>query len=164
MAVRGDVSIPHLNQYNLLPAGVHECSIDEIENTFVYNSIRRQIWDSFIDYFNLIKNLSEIESIYIDGSFVTDRESPSDVDIAIEFVSLYDWGRLRRAHPELFDEAVIKERWHLDYLPCAPQMRSWQGTDARDFFQGLEAKDIEKRGIPKETKKGILVVRLEGER
>lgn len=156
------MSIPALNQFKLLPAGVHECSFDEIASRFVYTSERQQIWDRFLDYFNLIKDFREIQAIYVDGSFVTDIKTPSDLDIAIEFVSFYDWGRLKRSTPQLFDEVLIKKKWLLDCLPCAPEIMSWQ-TDYRAFFQELSARDIEKLGLPKGVQKGVLVVRLRGQ-
>jgi hypothetical protein len=154
--------IPPLNEYKLLPEGAHECELDEIESRFVHTPRRKQIWMRFIEYFELIKEFTEIHAVYVDGSFVADIKTPSDLDIAVEFVSVYHWGRLKRAIPELFDEKLIKEKWLLDFLPCAPEMMPYQGADARVFFQDVKVQDIEKLGAPKGTKKGILIVRWRG--
>ncbi len=91
--------------------GVHQCTLDEIEKRFVYTNHRRQIWTRFTEYFNLIKDFGEIQAVYLDGSFVADIRPPNDLDIALEFVSLYHWGRLRRKSPELFDGDLIKQKW-----------------------------------------------------
>jgi hypothetical protein len=152
--------IPQFNKYGLLPTGVHECTMAEIEAHFIYNVDRKLIWNEFLRYFEQIREYPEILALYFDGSFVTDREQPGDLDLVIEFEDLYHWRKLSREIPDLFDHATIKQRYRLDVLPVARVMMSWQGDDYRSFFQNLKLQDRVKLGAPEDLTKGILFVSL----
>ncbi|MDX2042453.1 MAG: hypothetical protein SF097_14615 [Acidobacteriota bacterium] len=153
--------IPQFNHYGLLPTGIHECTLAEIEANFIYNGERKLIWNDFLRYFEQIREHSEILTLYFDGSFVTNRERPGDLDLVIEFEDLYQWGRLSREAPDLFDSNKIKQEYNLDILPCARVMMSWQ-EDYRSLFQKLKLQDVVKLGTPEGFTKGILLVNLRG--
>jgi hypothetical protein len=67
-----------------LPKGEHICTIDDIKDRFVYNEIRERRWNNFI---NMLERMLELglrpTSALINGSFVTGREEPGDVDFAL---------------------------------------------------------------------------------
>jgi len=66
-----------------LPPGEHLCSMKDIEAIFLVTPIREKRWNNFIV---MLKRLCELklipESILINGSFVTGRKEPGDVDFA----------------------------------------------------------------------------------
>jgi len=66
-----------------LPDGEHECTIQEIEQVFLFSEKRHVVWNYFK---NMIDRLTQLgikpEYVYINGSFVTGREEPGDVDFA----------------------------------------------------------------------------------
>lgn len=67
-----------------LPPGEHRCTIDEIEQVFLFSQTRREIWRDFRSLLTRILTLNLIpEVILVDGSFVTGRELAGDVDGAI---------------------------------------------------------------------------------
>jgi len=74
--------IPNLNEYGLLPEGIHKATIEEIEHKFGSGSAKRK--ELFIGFQELIqllyKHKRSIKSFLLDGSFVTDKESPRDYD------------------------------------------------------------------------------------
>lgn len=74
--------IPNLNEYGLLPEGIHKATIEEIEHKFGSGSAKRK--ELFIGFQELIqllyKHKKSIKSFLLDGSFVTDKESPRDYD------------------------------------------------------------------------------------
>lgn len=72
--------IPKFESSGNLPAGIHTTTIEEFEERFVYNIKRREIYAGLR---KLINDLKEIgcSAIYIDGSFVTDKEMPNDADV-----------------------------------------------------------------------------------
>ena len=74
--------IPNLNEYGLLPEGIHKATIEEIEHKFGSGSAKRK--ELFIGFQELIqllyKHKRSIKSFLLDGSFVTDKESPGDYD------------------------------------------------------------------------------------
>lgn len=64
-----------------LPAGEHECTFDEIEQKFVNNSQRQKVWADFKRLYDRFSSLGLTpKSLIVDGSFVTRRELPGDVD------------------------------------------------------------------------------------
>jgi hypothetical protein len=74
--------IPNFNEYGLLPEGIHKATIEEIEHKFGSGSAKRK--ELFIGFQELIqllyKHKRSIKSFLLDGSFVTDKESPRDYD------------------------------------------------------------------------------------
>jgi hypothetical protein len=77
------------NEYkSLLPYGIHERSAFEINdlcvNYFSNNSKRKYLFDNLMN--NLVNPLVNLEidcDLWIDGSFLTEKPEPNDIDIAI---------------------------------------------------------------------------------
>lgn len=66
-----------------LPPGTHRCTQVDVEARFVYNEQRQKVWRYFMYALDRIKDLGgRVEEILVDGSFVTGRELPGDVDAA----------------------------------------------------------------------------------
>lgn len=74
-------SIPDFCDGYHLPPGEHECTMGDIEQRFVCTPQRERVW---ADFNRLLGRLESLEitpkKILIDGSFVTGREEPGDVD------------------------------------------------------------------------------------
>ena len=62
-----------------LDRGIHELTLKEIEKIYCFNPHRRTL---FRNLKKVIKNLRSagVKEIYIDGSFVDNKELPSDID------------------------------------------------------------------------------------
>jgi hypothetical protein len=55
----------------------------DVEARFVYNEQRHKVWRYFTYVLDRIRDLGgRVEEILVDGSFVTGREHPGDVDAA----------------------------------------------------------------------------------
>lgn len=83
------VSIPDFIEYEdvefaVLPQGIHEASISTVEfvlvDKFAASTTRRVIFDQWRDFTAILRSLVAIEAVYIDGSFVTTKVNPKDVD------------------------------------------------------------------------------------
>ena len=74
--------IPEFNKHGNLPAGIYKSSIICIENKFGKSSEERI--SLFNDFRKFLKMLSpfkkNIKRLILDGSFVTSKESPGDID------------------------------------------------------------------------------------
>ena len=70
-----------------LPHGIYELSLNEIEDEFVKGkSQRRQdIFKNYKYHLNEIKDTGFCLNHWIDGSFVTLKENPNDIDTLTEF-------------------------------------------------------------------------------
>jgi len=66
-----------------LPPGTHPCTPVEVEARFVYNEQRQKVWRYFMYVLDRIKDLGgRVNEVLIDGSVVTVRALPGDVDAA----------------------------------------------------------------------------------
>jgi hypothetical protein len=60
--------IPAFNEYGLLPAGIHDCTTDEVQHFFCFNDVRVQIWMGFGNFLNWIANQPAPDAILVDGT------------------------------------------------------------------------------------------------
>ena len=74
------MGIPNLKNNNELPAGEHIATLSEVEARYGLSSGRRKwlmrgLWKA-------AHNLEQagVKTIWIDGSFVTDKAAPNDID------------------------------------------------------------------------------------
>ena len=75
------------NEYGYLPKGVHRMTLEEVEETFSKNkSLKRQeIMAEYKKHLNDLITTGYYIDHWIDGSFVTSKENPKDIDTLTEF-------------------------------------------------------------------------------
>lgn len=146
--------IPDFQPNGTLPAGIHEASWHEVSQRFGNNPHRRNLLDGL---YRALRNLkgAGCPRVYLNGSFVTDKESPGDFDAAwepVEDESLLDW---RLTKPEGFaNERHAQKAFYGGELFPANALADDQGTTFKEFFQrdedgsakGIVAIDM--RGLP----------------
>lgn len=93
----------------------------------------------------------------MDGSFVTDKDMPSDVDLVLEFPDLRSFTQLRTIHGCLRNRKAIKQTYLVDRLE---RFTNQLGYGFRELFQELRPEDALRRGLPVGANKGILMIRL----
>jgi hypothetical protein len=76
--------IPKFNNIGNLPVGVHDASWQEFCERFGYSEHRRKQIDGLMKGLIILKNYA-CNVVYVDGSFVTDKERPNDYDACWEF-------------------------------------------------------------------------------
>jgi hypothetical protein len=78
--------IPDLDEEGFLPAGVHDCSLAEIGDRFgrFQGSDRRcRLFEKLDAYVSETGRIGLIAELVVDGSFVTGKPEPNDVDLVI---------------------------------------------------------------------------------
>lgn len=65
--------------WSVLPPGVHEATLEEIEARFTSTSRRDSLLAGFKKAVELLRNAG-CRTVYLDGSFVTDKPIPGDFD------------------------------------------------------------------------------------
>jgi hypothetical protein len=65
----------------ITPNEIIEVTMSEIENTFSYNEHRKLIFENYLDFSEKLHELG-LTNFYqwIDGSFVTTKKYPKDID------------------------------------------------------------------------------------
>lgn len=73
------------NNDGCLPFGIFEMTLDEVEKIFVNSTRREEIIDYYKKHINEIRNSPYYLNHWINGSFVTLKENPKDIDTLTEF-------------------------------------------------------------------------------
>jgi len=153
--------IPPTKECGLLPPGIHEASMADVRERFAKdrNSHRGFLYDGLVKFINALVGLGHIEvveSILIDGSFVTDKHSPGDIDVVLEIKPDASVEKLTSLLHSL-DRDSTKQKYGLEAFPYIPGMP----RDIRSFFQYIREQEAVSRGIEwlqKEPQKGIVRV------
>jgi hypothetical protein len=71
----------------ILPAGFHAMTIDQIEEicvvAFPGSPTRRLIFERFVAFLDLLFQVGIVIEVWVDGSFLTRKPDPRDVDVVI---------------------------------------------------------------------------------
>lgn len=144
--------IPEMTEFGLLPAGVHDCTSAEAEEIFCHNDCRREIWEGFSRFLARLEELPQPSEILLDGSFVTDKVSPRDVDVVVDITNCNDNERSAWFEAFRISHQEIHEDDHVDFYPVVVG----EGNDFSAFFQYVRARDALDRGCDPSVRKGIL--------
>jgi hypothetical protein len=153
--------IPQLTQDGLLPVGVHDASLAEIQARFGIRTARRvELFTKLGQFEAFAKGYGLFTFLYVDGSFCTSKDEPGDIDGVLE-MPRSNLAQLL-AHPmgnQVLDSAGVKARFefHLFLMPPPPVPAD---RDMVDFFQRIKPEDALLLNVPKTTRRGILRVKL----
>jgi len=141
------MSIPKLQKNNELPPGEHQASLQEIEETYGLTSERRKNLMHLLYMASGNLKTSGVRTIWINGSFVTNKEDPNDIDGCWEYNANVNLDILDPVF--LGDRAGMKKKYSLD-LFIANCIEADSGLPFPKFFQKNREGEA----------KGILVVTL----
>lgn len=140
-------AIPDFDENGNLPPGVYEVSLQDIESRFTWTDRRKELFEGLkraID--NLIK--ANVQKVWLDGSFVTSKDDPNDIDGC--------WQADKDVDADLLDSVFLdmsppreamKKKYGVDFLISGVQISDSPGNTTEEFFQ------IDRDG----NKKGILL-------
>jgi hypothetical protein len=118
------VVLPDFDESGNLPAGIHNCSWDELAERFGRNAHRRQLLAGLRQAITTLKAAGCVTA-YIDGSFITAKEFPADFD------GCWDRAGVSRALLQQLDPTL------LDFSNCrAAQKAKYRGEM---FFADIAA-------------------------
>lgn len=145
--------IPWFDENGNLPPGAYHATLEDIEKRFTWNAKRLSLFRSLK---RALANLAAagVRRVWIDGSFVTAKQEPKDVDGCWEFDS-------RTVDPEKLDDVFVDPdplrrpmwlKYGVDFFIAGTRLANGRGHRVEEYFQ----KD------PRGNPKGILVVDLGG--
>lgn len=108
------------NDEGLIKPGIHECSVNDLYEIFVNNfktSQRREIiFKSLMNFLKQLISHYNLQEVWIDGSYVTNKINPNDVDIVLFFeVNDYvkvsqQWDHIRNViNIDSYCEAIVNK-------------------------------------------------------
>ena len=96
--------------WKVLPPGIHDATIEEIERRFANNEVRRKLFDGFKRGVEALR-LAGCKVVFLDGSYVTERENPGDFDACWEPTGVDH----RKLDPVLLDFSSRRQRQKQKY-------------------------------------------------
>lgn len=75
--------IPPFNELGYLPPGIHPATLDEVDARFGQMSELRRVQMDSVQWLIELARQAGISRIVLNGSFVTDRMEPEDVDCVL---------------------------------------------------------------------------------
>lgn len=145
--------IPQFTDEGLLPPGVHETGLEELGEKMGWSRKRRDLLGGLEEALELMAACGVVR-VYLDGSFVTDKDRPNDIDGCYDLVEDVTAEDLRRLAPIFppspFNRAEAKRRFGLDFFPAAatelgsgqPFLRFFQ-TDREGRERGVLAVELQ---------------------
>ncbi len=143
------MSIPAVQPNGELPPGEHQASLDEIEARYGVSTDCRKLLMQGLRKAASNFELSGVSTLWINGSFITDKEEPNDIDGCWEYTPAIDTKKLDSVF--LGSRKEMQNKYGLDFF-IANIIEAGSGLPFPKFFQ------VNRDGDPK----GIIVVKLGG--
>jgi hypothetical protein len=135
--------LPPFDEHGNLPAGIHPAPWPLVVEQFGWNAKRRQLLRGLLRALKLLYR-ANCRTVYLNGSFVTNKEYPNDFDacwspVDVDWFALeppiLDFSNQRRAQKQIFGGELFP----------ADAAATADGTSFTDFFQ--TARGGGKKGI-----------------
>ena len=126
----------------------------EIGNFLVGNLHRKNLFANLINCIcNEIRPLFD-EPIYVNGSFVTDKEHPDDIDIVLDLRNTSDERKWQGLEFMMNHRSRLLHKYQIHFFINLPP----SGKDFSAFFQYIGVKTARFKGLNPKHLKGILRV------
>jgi hypothetical protein len=144
---------------NVLPEGVHECSVEELEarfGRFQRSDRRMRLTERLKQYLEAAKQSGIVKAVIIDGSYATNKDVPEDIDLIAVLSAEFDWTQELRSHQaNVIDKAAIRRDYRFDGFAYK------EGEAGLDKLMADFALVTEKyEGLTAKTRKGMVRVNL----
>jgi len=154
-----------INQYGILPSGIHDISLDEIGLLFggVSNSRHRsRLFEELKKYVERLRALRIGVALIVDGSFVMPYvEMPADIDLLL--VMPGNWERAIEKIPTEYYNLLSPVRVETEFAEVhlfVVAENSWEYHDWIHYFSNIRAYWKFRFNIPQDVSKGLIRVTL----
>ncbi len=146
--------IPSLDGNGSLPAGVHDCTLEEVRlrfGRFQGSEVRGRLFARLAELMGELLRCEFVAAVVVDGSFVTAKAAPNDIDLLLALRPGHDWtADLGAFDYGLLSRQALRRRFGFDVLVAADGSPAYE--DYVQFFHRV-------RNQP-ELRKGLLRVNL----
>ena len=146
--------IPNFDEKGLLPPGIHDCSLDEIRERFgTYQGTDRRVelYAKLQAFLEEVRSTRLVVAVIVDGSFVTSKPNPEDIDLILVLSSDHDFSaKLRPFEYNVLSRRRVRRRYGFDLFVARENRPEY--NEYTEFFQQV-------RGQP-EARKGIVRIQL----
>jgi hypothetical protein len=112
--------IPAINAKGFLPAGIFECTLPEMRQRFggfQKSDQRLRLFARLEELFQAMQRSGLFESLLVDGSFVTAKPVPNDIDLVAVLKRGHDFERdLPMSEYALVSRSLLRRRFGFDVM------------------------------------------------
>ncbi len=112
--------IPALNVDGLLPPGVHDCPLAEVRarfGSFQGSDVRQRLFARLEELVAGMTRSGLFEALLVDGSFITAKPAPNDIDLVAVLRPGHDFERdLPMSEYALVSRTMLKRRFGFDII------------------------------------------------
>ena len=141
--------IPALDQHGLLPAGVHDCAPDEIKTafgSFQTTDQRPKLFQKLSALIAEVRVARFARCLLIDGSFVTVKPEPNDIDLVLVLPLAHDLtADLPPTQYNLVSKRRVQKRFGFDIVTVRENTLEYD--EAVAFFQQVRHQPALRKGI-----------------
>jgi hypothetical protein len=145
------MSIPELNENGLLPTGVHEAAMDEVRERFGRFQRTDQRASLFLKLSQLlaeVRSTGLIAAVIVNGSFVTAKDEPSDIDLILVLRQDHDFGAdLKPFQYNVLSKRRVRARFRFDSLVARESSAEY--AQYVNFFQEVKGRPGSRKGVLK---------------
>jgi hypothetical protein len=109
--------VTNLKKSGLLPAGTHFATWEELKDKFGFNKHRLKLLEGLKQGLQVLIKYG-CKEVYVDGSFVTDKPLPNDIDVCYDNTHM-NWKKFITDHPEFNDSkngnAIQKTKYQSEF-------------------------------------------------
>jgi hypothetical protein len=130
------MSLLALDEHGFLPPGHHDCSLDDIRETFCYSAGRQALFDLLLRYLDTWRTAGLRVPVYVDGGFTTRKaDEPKDVDVVVDItqLDLRDTAVIAVVQ-QLLDRQAVMRSFLVDVYPYHVAMVASGNNDLRAWF------------------------------
>ena len=143
------MAIPSLTAAGFLPPGAHDASMEEVEIAFgrFQESDRRTIlFRRLVEYIAELRSLGHAQEVLLDGSFVSAKASPGDIDLIVVYPEAFNFSaNLTPAEYNTIERRRVRRIYGFDVVPVtagSADLEVWRGyfsrlPSRRNFRKGL---------------------------
>ena len=145
--------IPAFDRFGLLPGGIHACTIKEVEVNLAWNDERRRLTALLREFIavELTPRFTMAPPVLLDGSYVSKKASPSNINLVLELSGLSD--------EEQWEGQILFQRkaellgcYQIEMLPGLKGLKQ----DFVDLLQTLRPQTAFEMGLHHGHRKGVL--------
>src|SRR5437867_1549786 len=145
------MAIPEFDEDGFLPEGVHECSLDELHQRFgrfQRTDRRSSLFAKLLAYIQELRSTGMVAGLVVDGSFVTSKAEPNDIDLVLILRADHDFSAdLRPFEYNVLSRRRVLKRYAFDVLVA--RENSPELLEYVEFFQQIRGEADRRKGILK---------------
>ena len=141
--------IPALDERGMLPPGLHNCTLDEIRERFgrfQRTDRRPNLFENLEHFAGEARSAGIVAWLLVDGSFVTAKPDPNDIDLVVVIDDDFDLAAtLRPAQYNVVSRRQVRKRYKFNVLAAregSPELEEYIA-----FFQQVRGDPDHEKGV-----------------